>query len=96
MVTVMINGVEEHVPIFDAWEHVYCDQCEPYWTGACDGVPTGSERPCTSFKAIRVMDVPAQIKTLEKRSKKLRTLSIVSLVLSSVSLLLNTITLIGW
>lgn len=56
---------------FEDWPTVDCDNCEEYWTNACDGVPQGSERPCNSFKATRAIVIPAKIKALEKAVQSL-------------------------
>lgn len=53
---------------FDDWSDVKdCNDCEHYWNKLCDGVPEGSERPCTAFKATRRVDIPLEIKSLRKR-----------------------------
>lgn len=50
---------------------VDCNECESYWTNACDGVPQGSERRCNSFSATRKIVIPAQINALDKRCDRL-------------------------
>ena len=57
----------EDKKVFDDFPKVDCNECEPYWTGACDGVPVGSEKRCTAFKATRRVNIPEQIKSLRER-----------------------------
>lgn len=52
---------------FEDWNEVNCNDCQHYWTDACDGVPVGSEKRCTSFLATKRVDIPLQIKSLRKR-----------------------------
>jgi hypothetical protein len=53
--------------IFDDFFKVDCNDCQHYWTDACDGVYKGSEKRCNSFVATRRVDIPEQIKWLRKR-----------------------------
>ena len=55
--------------IFDDFPKVDCNECEHYYTNACDGVSKGSERPCKTFLATRSVNIPAKIKSLEKAVK---------------------------
>lgn len=58
---------------FDDWSEVKeCNDCQHYWTDACDGTPVGSEKRCIAFKATRRVDIPEQIKSLRKRVDGLR------------------------
>lgn len=52
--------------IFDEYQ-VECNDCTHYWTDACDGVKKGSTRLCNQFLATRSVNIPEQIKSLEKR-----------------------------
>ena len=55
---------------FDNWSDVKdCNDCEHYWNKLCDGVPEGSERRCTAFKATRSVDIPAEINALRQTLK---------------------------
>lgn len=55
---------------FDTWDNqIDCNDCEPYWTGQCDGVPIGKSRNCTAFKATRSIVIPERLNSLEKRVK---------------------------
>lgn len=56
---------------FDEYDYVDCNQCQEYWTDNCDGVPERSERPCTSFKAIRAIDIPQEVAALRTQVKVL-------------------------
>lgn len=70
--------------IFDDFPTVDCEECECWQINQCDGVPVGSQRSCTAYKAVRRLNTPLQIKALQKGYKDLRTVSI-----------LNTICIIG-
>jgi hypothetical protein len=52
----------ENKQIFEDFPEVDCNACECYYTNQCDGTPTGSEKPCKTFKAVRRVDIPLQIK----------------------------------
>lgn len=70
---------------FDKWEYVDCNECQNYWNDTCDGVSKGRESVCTSFIATRMVDVPAQIKSLRERVKWLR----VSVILIDTAVILH-------
>lgn len=53
---------------FEDWIHVDCNDCARYWDSSCDGVQA-TQKPCNSFLASRKVQIPAQIKSLEKRVK---------------------------
>ena len=73
---------------FDDWSDVKeCNQCEEYWTSACDGTLIGSEKPCTAFKAVRRVSIPLEIESLRKAVKWLS----FSLVLLGVAVTLHLI-----
>ena len=54
--------------IFDDY-YVDCNECQHYWNDTCDGVPTTKERKCTSFMAIKKVDLPKRINRLEEKNK---------------------------
>lgn len=54
---------------FDDFTPVDCLDCQHYWTDACDSLAIGSQKPCTAFLATRSIDIPLQIKTLQKALK---------------------------
>lgn len=58
--------------IFDEYE-VDCNTCECYWDSSCDGVKcskAGEEsRKCTSYKAVRKIDVVERVLELESSIK---------------------------
>lgn len=56
---------------FEDWTHVDCNDCARYWDSSCDGVQA-VQKPCNSFLASRKVQIPAQIKALEKRCDRLR------------------------
>ena len=45
---------------------VYCDECQHYWTDTCDGTREGVYKPCTAFVATKRIDLPLQVKNLQK------------------------------
>ena len=72
--------------IFDDWSDVIdCNECEEWWTNSCDGVSQGSERPCKTFKAIRRVSIPIELKRSQNAIKWLSGLLALS-VLSQVIL----------
>jgi hypothetical protein len=65
---------------FEDWTHVDCNDCARYWDSSCDGVQA-VQKPCNSFLASRKVQIPAQIKGLQKSVKRLRNFALlVSLV----------------
>ena len=70
--------------VFDDFKEVDCEECESWQLNQCDGVPVGSERSCTAYKAVRRLNTPLQIKTLQIVSERLRKASI----LNSVAIIL--------
>lgn len=71
---------------FDNWSDVKdCNDCEHYWNKLCDGVPEGSERRCTAFKATRSVEIPAEIDALKERLKWLS----VSQILCAITLIVH-------
>ena len=57
--------------VFDDFYMVDCNECENYWTNACDAVPKGANRSCNSFKATRSIVIPKKIERLESALKSL-------------------------
>ena len=57
--------------IFDDFQQVDCNDCSHYWDDSCEGVKKGSEKRCTSFKAVKRVDIPVQIKRLRSTVKGL-------------------------
>ena len=66
-----MNQSESKQPIFEEYPVVDCNECKSYLSEECDGTPVGSERLCKAFKATRRTDIPLQIKSLQKASKRL-------------------------
>lgn len=64
--------------VFDDFKEVDCEECQCWQLDQCDGVPVGSERSCTAYKAVRRLNTPLQIKALQKGYKDLRTASILN------------------
>jgi hypothetical protein len=46
--------------IFDDYE-VECNLCEKYWLNQCDGVKCGQTRKCTSYVAVKRVDIPEKV-----------------------------------
>lgn len=55
--------------IFDDFPKVDCNDCENYYTNACDGALQGSERQCKTFLATRNVNIPRRLSVLEKDVK---------------------------
>jgi hypothetical protein len=64
--------------VFDDFKEVDCEECESWQLNQCDGVPVGSQRSCTAYKAVRRLNTPLQIKALQKGYKELRMASIIN------------------
>jgi hypothetical protein len=58
--------------IFEDFPEVDCNACDCYYTNQCDGTPTGSEKLCKTFKAVRRVDIPLQIKDAQDGLERLR------------------------
>lgn len=56
---------------FEDWTQVDCNDCQHYWTDACDGVSKGTQKPCSSFLATKRVDIPLQIKRIRQRQNGL-------------------------
>ena len=52
--------------------HAECNDCTHYWNGVCDGVKPNDTRPCNSFQATRQVDIPDQIKRLDRKVKSVQ------------------------
>lgn len=76
--------------IFDEYE-VDCNTCECYWDSSCDGVKcskAGEEsRKCTSYKAVRKIDVVERVLELESNIKSLNTHHLLTGVIIIIHLL---------
>lgn len=57
--------------VFDDFPEVDCNACECYWTNQCNGTPTGSEKPCKTFKAIRRVSIPDELKCAQNSLERL-------------------------
>lgn len=64
--------------VFDDFKVVDCEGCESWQLNQCDGVPVGSQRSCTAYKAVRRLNTPLQIKALQKGYKDLTRASIIN------------------
>lgn len=61
--------------VFDDYhdlKQVDCEECENIYTGACDGIPQGSTKPCTSFLATRRVVTLRELESLTERLERLR------------------------
>lgn len=58
--------------VFDDFKEVDCEECESWQLNQCDGVPVGSQRSCTAYKAVRRLNTPQEIKALQKGLERLR------------------------
>lgn len=47
--------------------NVECNDCAHYWDDSCSGTQVGTTKACRDYKATRTVDIPKQIKQLEKR-----------------------------
>lgn len=74
----------EKKQIFDDFPEVDCNQCECYWTNQCDGTPIGSEKPCKTFKAIRRVSIPDELKDAQNSLERLWRLSLVTNILQFI------------
>ncbi len=74
------QNVNPKQKVFDDFKEVDCEECESWQLNQCDGVPVGSQRSCTAYKAVRRLNTPLQIKALQKGYKDLRTASIINSV----------------
>ena len=81
----------ENKQVFDDYKElkqVDCEECEHIYTGACDGLSEGSEKPCTSFLATRRVVTLRELKALTTQIKYLRA----SCILTGIALVGHLIT----
>ena len=79
---------------FSEWVEVDCNECQRYWDNSCDGCKDtlkGSKTPCNSFLATRSVIIPLEIERLKKANKRR---NMIALILSSIALAINIVTLI--
>lgn len=77
---------------FENWHEVDCNNCARYWDSSCDGVQA-LQKPCNSFLASRKVQIPEQIKALEKRIKWLS----ISCLCANLALLIHLLKhILGW
>ena len=74
------KNLNQKQKVFDDFKEVDCEECESWQLNQCDGVPVGSQRSCTAYKAVRRLNTPLQIKALQKVYKDLRTISILNTI----------------
>lgn len=74
------QNTNQKLKVFDDFPTVDCEECESWQLNQCDGVPVGSQRSCTAYKAVRRLNTPLQIKALQKGYKDLRMASIINSV----------------
>ena len=84
------QNVNPKQKVFDDFKEVDCEECESWQLNQCDGVPVGSQRSCTAYKAVRRLNTPLQIKALQKGYKDLTRASIIN----SVAIILLTLAVI--
>ena len=63
--------MDKQEKIFDDFPTIDCNECEHYYTNACDGVSEGLERPCKTFLATRRVNIPLEINSLKNDFKRL-------------------------
>lgn len=73
--------------IFDEFPKADCNECEHYWTTACDGTKKDETKVCNSFSATRHVVIPEQIKRLERKIDGLS----ISIILVAVSMIIHLI-----
>ena len=60
--------------------NVECNDCAHYWDDSCSGTQVGTTKACRDYKATRTVDIPKQIKQLEKRIDNLENRKIIIIV----------------
>ena len=78
--------MENKKKIFDDYE-VECNQCEKYYLNQCDGVKCGTKRKCTSYVAVKRVDLPKMIDKNKREIDHLKTW----LVISNVALIIHVV-----
>lgn len=64
---------------FDDYD-VECNDCAHYWDDSCSGTQVGTTKACRDYKATRTVDIPKQIKQLEKRIDNLENSRLIIIV----------------
>ena len=75
------QNTKQKQKVFDDFKEVDCEECESWQLNQCDGVPVGSQRSCTAYKAVRRLNTPLQIKALQKGLDRLRMATIYNRIL---------------
>lgn len=60
--------------------NVECNDCAHYWDDSCSGTQVGTTKACRDYKATRTVDIPKQIKQLEKRIDNLENSRLIIIV----------------
>lgn len=60
--------------------NVECNDCAHYWDDSCSGAQVGTTKACRDYKATRTVDIPKQIKQLEKRIDNLENSRLIIIV----------------
>lgn len=60
--------------------NVECNDCAHYWDDSCSGAQVGMTKACRDYKATRTVDIPKQIKQLEKRIDNLENSRLIIIV----------------
>ena len=60
--------------------NVECNDCAHYWDDSCSGTQVGTTKECRDYKATRTVDIPKQIKQLEKRIDNLENSRLIIIV----------------
>lgn len=69
--------------------NVECNDCAHYWDDSCSGTQVGTTKACRDYKATRTVDIPKQIKQLEKRIDNIENTKIVMIVGLGILLVLQ-------
>ena len=64
---------EKEKKVFDDYDAL-CDDCQHYWNSVCDGVKTGSNKMCSSFKVIKKLDYGKRIVEVEHKVERMELL----------------------
>lgn len=60
--------------------NVECNDCAHYWDDSCSGTQVGTTKACRDYKATRTVDIPKQIKQLEKHVDNLENCKIIIII----------------
>ena len=74
--------------------NVECNDCVHYWDDSCSGTQVGTTKECRDYKATRKVDIPNQIKALEKRIDLIERNRSVVIVYLGIILILQVLNLI--